>query len=105
MLFRPAMSPDVELANLWTGARAIWSQWDGYLRDGAGAKLVVELAERGVPLKVIHTSGHADIVDLKRLAQAIAPKKLVPIHTFDGDRFSEFFSNVARRKDGEWWEI
>ena len=85
------MSSDVETANLWTGARAIWSQWDGYLKDGPGAKVVAELAERGVPLKVIHTSGHADIVDLKRLVQAIARKRLVPIHTFDSDRFANSF--------------
>jgi ribonuclease J len=105
MLFRPAMSADIQKAGLWLGARAIWSQWDGYLKDGVGAKLVADLTERNVPLKIIHTSGHADIVDLKRLAQAIAPAKLVPIHTFDCNRFSEFFSNVVRRKDGEWWEI
>jgi ribonuclease J len=29
MLFRPAMGRDVEAANLWGNARAIWSQWDG----------------------------------------------------------------------------
>jgi ribonuclease J len=105
MLFRPAMLADVDKAQLWTGARAVWSQWDGYLKDGAGAKLSADLAERDVTLEVIHTSGHAYIADLKRLSGAIAPKRLVPIHTFDGDKYSEFFSNVVRRKDGEWWEV
>lgn len=105
MLFRPAMTWDVAQAGLWAGARAIWSQWDGYLKEGAGAKLAAELAEKGVPLEVIHTSGHADIVDLKRLAQSVAPRRLVPIHTFEGNRFAELFSNVVRRRDGEWWEV
>ena len=99
MLFRPAMLPDIDAAQLWHGARAIWSQWEGYLKEGAGAKLVSDLKERGVPLERIHTSGHADIADLKRLSEAISPKRLVPIHTFDGDRFAEFFANVVRRKD------
>jgi hypothetical protein len=40
---------------------------------------------------VIHTSGHASIGDLKRLANAIAPKALVPIHTFEGGKFAIFF--------------
>jgi ribonuclease J len=105
MLFRPAMAPDIDQAQMWPDARAIWSQWSGYLKDGAGAKLAAELMERSVPLEVIHTSGHADIGDLKRLSEAFAPNQLVPIHTFDGDRFSEFFSNVVRRQDGEWWEV
>ncbi len=105
MLFRPAMLADVDEAQLWNGARAIWSQWEGYLKEGAGSKLVSELKARGVPLERIHTSGHADIADLKRLSEAVSPKRLVPIHTFDGDRFAEFFANVVRRKDGEWWEV
>ena len=59
MLFRPAMGRDVEAANLWGNARAIWSQWDGYLEEGPGAKVKADLATRGIPLEVIHTSGHA----------------------------------------------
>lgn len=107
MLFRRAMMWDADKANLWTNARAIWSQWGGYLKDknGAGAKLRAALAERGVELETIHTSGHASIKDLKRLAAAIAPKALVPIHTFEGDRYPQLFDNVVRRSDGEWWEV
>lgn len=105
MLFRPAMMRDIDEANLWQGARAIWSQWDGYLKEGPGAKLQEDLKARNVTLENIHTSGHASIVDLKRLAAAIAPKSLVPIHTFEGDSFSKLFENVTRRNDGEWWKV
>ena len=105
MLFRPAMADEVETANLWPGTRAIWSQWDGYLKDGPGARLKADLATRGVPIEIIHTSGHASILDLKRLANAIQPDRLVPVHTFEGDSFSRYFDNVTRRSDGEWWEV
>lgn len=107
MLFRPAMLPDVDaLGTAWTGARAIWSQWDGYLRGGPGAMLKAALAARSVPLDVIHTSGHASVADLQRLAAAIAPGALVPVRTFEGDRFTALFgANVVRRADGEWWEV
>ena len=105
MLFRPAMLPDIDDAQLWHGAKAIWSQWECYLKEGAGAKLVGDLQARGVPLELIHTSGHADIPDLKRLSGAVCPKRLIPIHTFNGDQFAEFFANVVRHKDGEWWEV
>jgi ribonuclease J len=107
MLFRPAMLPDIDdLPGAWNGARMIWSQWNGYLPSPANQKFLSELAERDVSLEVIHTSGHASLMDLKRLAEAMAPDVLVPVHTFEGDRFADLFgSNVRRRTDGEWWEI
>jgi len=106
-LFRPAMLPDIDMVpGAWNGARIIWSQWDGYLPSPANQAFLSRLAERCVPLEVIHTSGHASIVDLKRLAEAMAPDVLVPVHTFGGDRFAGLFgTNVSRRMDGEWWEV
>lgn len=107
MLFRPAMLPDVDaLGTAWPGARVIWSQWDGYLQVGPGAMLKAALAARSVPLDVIHTSGHASVADLQRLAAAVAPDALVPVHSFEGDRFGGLFgSSVIRRADGEWWKV
>lgn len=105
MLFRPLMLPDLERNGALEGARVIWSQWDGYLADGSGARLKAQCDTRGIPFEVLHTSGHASIADLKRLAAAIAPKALVPIHTFEGWRFPELFGNVVARQDGEWWEV
>jgi ribonuclease J len=107
MLFRPAMLPDIDLMPAaWTDARIIWSQWEGYLPSDANQAFQAALAARGVPLEVVHTSGHASILDLKRLADAMAPNALVPVHTFSGDRFAELFGkNVSRRMDGECWEV
>jgi ribonuclease J len=105
MLFRPAMARDVEAADLWQNARAIWSQWDGYLKDGPGAKFKADLDAREVSLDHIHTSGHASIADLKRFAGALNPRRLIPIHTFEGDSFANYFDNVTRRRDGEWWDV
>ena len=107
MLFRPAMMFDVDdMPGAWTGARMIWSQWDGYLPSEANLVFQAKLAERSVPLEVIHTSGHASIPDLKRLAEAMAPDALVPVHTFEGNRFRDLFgTSVSRRADGEWWRV
>ena len=60
--------------------------------------------EHRIPWRTIHTSGHASVRDLKRLATALAPRALVPIHSFETGRFGEFFENVVQREDGEWWE-
>lgn len=105
LLFRPAMLKDLDGAECLNGAKAIWSQWDGYLKQPRGQELLTALADRSIPLVHAHTSGHASIADLKRLAAAIAPKTLVPIHTFEASRFPDYFDNVTLRNDGEWWEI
>ena len=36
------MMRDLDRANALTGARVIWSQWDGYLTEGAGAMLKLD---------------------------------------------------------------
>ena len=59
----------------------------------------------GNPLESIHTSGHASVADLKRFAAALAPRSLIPIHSFETGRFGEFFDNVVQREDGVWWEV
>jgi ribonuclease J len=53
----------------------------------------------------IHTSGHASISDLQRLARAINAKTVVPIHSFEAERFPEFFENVTIKQDGVWWNV
>jgi ribonuclease J len=52
----------------------------------------------------IHTSGHASIPDLQRLARAINARMVVPIHSFEAGRFPEFFDNVEIKEDGIWWD-
>jgi ribonuclease J len=105
MLFRPAMMRDLDLVpGALTGARMIWSQWDGYL--SANEDFQAELTARGVPLEVVHTSGHASVMDLKRLVEAMAPDVLVPVHTFEGEQYPALFGgDVRRHADGEWWAV
>jgi ribonuclease J len=105
MLFRGWMLKDLERAGALAGARVIWSQWEGYLTEGPGAKLKVDCEARSIPFEIIHTSGHASIADLKRLSAAVRPKALVPIHTFEPERFPELFVNVTLHQDGEWWDV
>lgn len=106
MLFRGLMMPDLVEANALSGARAFWSQWDGYLAEGsAGAKLRAECESRGIAFETIHTSGHASAGDLQRLARAVAPRRLIPVHTFERQKFPELFDNVKLIDDGEWTEV
>lgn len=82
----------------------IYSQWLGYLEDDThgryGVEELMQLREDPrVNFIYAHTSGHASLEDLKRLAEAINPKKLVPIHTEHKYEFEDHFQNVLVLED------
>ena len=79
--------------------------WEGYLKRKSTQAARTWLDENNIPVQVIHTSGHASVADLKRFAIALAPRRLVPIHSFETGRFAEFFNNVVQQQDGVWWEV
>lgn len=105
LLFRNSMRVDLERAGALAHARLIYSMWEGYLTDGSQKSLLEWKDRHQIPMDVVHTSGHASIADLKRFATAIAPKAVVPIHTFHRSSFKKHFSNVVELDDGEWWTI
>ncbi len=82
---------------------ALWSMWDGYLTEPSGVAFRTLLQAAGVPLGDLHTSGHASVPDLQRLAAALNARTLVPIHTEAAGRFPALFDRVVPRSDGEWW--
>jgi ribonuclease J len=102
--FRTSMMSEVEGARCLNGACAVWSMWFGYLEQPGQRRLLGFFERNGIPLVTHHASGHAYLADLQRLASAIAPARLVPIHSFAPDRFREFFDNVEVHRDGEWWD-
>ena len=105
MLFRPSMTEDIERAKCLEGVSLIYSLWSGYLKDGRYQWFIDWLDKHQVPIIRCHTSGHASLPDLQKLANAISAKRLVPIHTFEPDSYKLFFDNVEKRKDGEIWTV
>ncbi|MBU1044745.1 MAG: MBL fold metallo-hydrolase [Candidatus Omnitrophica bacterium] len=80
-----------------TGARIAYSMWDGYLTE----EFRKFCKSKGLNLEYIHTSGHATTEDLKTFAAALKPKHLIPIHTFDAEKYPKWFENVKILRDGE----
>ncbi|MEN6623558.1 MAG: MBL fold metallo-hydrolase [Smithella sp.] len=105
LLFRPLHCPDLERGNCLKGATYIYSQWEGYWEKDSYNKLKEWLERNSIPKLSIHISGHASPGDLKKIVAAINPRKVVPIHTFFPERYSELFQNVEVHNDGEWWEV
>lgn len=81
-----------------TKASAIYSMWHGYL-ERSDLSQFLEASE--VPIKEIHTSGHAYVSKLKELADALRPSFIIPMHTFHPEKYADLFSNVIQLKDGE----
>jgi ribonuclease J len=105
LMFNVGSGPALSMAGCLEGATAIWSLWPGYLKEDSGRRLMKFLDSHGIPMVKHHTSGHASTADLQRLSAAIKPSRLVPIHSFGSDRFSEFFGDVSVEPDGAWWEV
>jgi len=83
----------------------IYSQWQGYL-DGnytdyfGSDRIAAYRKDPAVNFVYAHTSGHAPVEDLQRLAAALKPKTLIPIHTEFAGEFSKCFEHVMTLKDG-----
>ena len=101
MLFRPSMIHDIERAGCLEDASLIYSMWPGYLKDERYQWFKDWLEKHQIPMIHYHTSGHAPVADLKRLADAISAKRVVPIHTFSPDSCPDLFANVEIWADGE----
>jgi ribonuclease J len=80
------------------GTKAIYSMWHGYLER---TDLVQFLESHNIELLEIHTSGHAYVEDLKKLANALAPRFVVPIHTFHPDQYDNIYKNIVQLDDGQ----
>lgn len=83
------------------GAKIIYSMWDGYLTE----EFKNFCNGKGLIIEPVHTSGHAELEDLKKFANALSPKKLIPIHTFERGKYPELFDNVQIIEDGEAFEL
>ncbi|MEX1014199.1 MAG: MBL fold metallo-hydrolase [Candidatus Paceibacterota bacterium] len=106
-LIRPSMKMDIDRIDKMENGNFIYSMWSGYLEQPKTKSFIEYLTSKGFSFHQVHTSGHADIETLKEMVNAMKPKNLVPIHTFDGDIYKHLFKNVnvKRAADREIIEI
>ena len=102
LLVRPSMKFDLEHISNIDGGNLIYSLWEGYLQKENTKKFIDYLSNKQFKVHKIHTSGHADIETLNQMVNAIKPKNIVPIHTFRGHEYKQYFNYpVLELKDGE----
>ena len=105
MLFRPSMARELSKDGLLGKASLIYSLWSGYLKDDRYKWFNAWIEDNGIKLTHCHTSGHAPVSDLQRLAKALCPSTIVPIHSFEPKQYEKLFDRVVIKNDGEIWRI
>ncbi|MCA1792802.1 MAG: hypothetical protein LC660_02835, partial [Desulfobacteraceae bacterium] len=105
LLFRPSMVRDFDKFPSLGKSILIYSLWSGYLQDEQYAWFKAWLNKKDISIYHCHTSGHAHVSDLQRLAESLLPETIVPIHSFEPQMYSEFFKNVRLEHDGVWWDV
>jgi ribonuclease J len=90
---------------LLSGTTCLHSSWSGYLKktDWETTRNKIE-AESGKLIEV-HTSGHMLSTDIIRFVKSLAPKTIVPVHTFEPEQFQLYLENVSIREDGMSWTV
>lgn len=92
---KSSMMRDVESLHGVQPGFFIYSLWNGYLETSKIKKIDGFLGGQGYITQKLHSSGHASIKDLNKLAQAINPKVLVPIHTNDPKSYKKEFKGLT----------
>jgi ribonuclease J len=107
IMLRPSLLSDffgkgMELrsADAW-----LFSMWSEYLKTPEYQQVRAAFDAAGARFASLHTSGHACRNDLVEFAQSIAPRHMVPIHSFTWDQHLDGFENVTRLRDGEAFTI
>lgn len=101
MIFRPSMLASDFGAKLPNESRCIFSRWQGYVETPDWQAVIHALSACGGDLVQAHTSGHISAEDLVEFVGQINPDRLIPIHTFEPERFRDFFPKVLEPADGD----
>ncbi|WP_437202098.1 MBL fold metallo-hydrolase [Planctomicrobium sp. SH664] len=105
MLFRPSMLESDFGGVLPVGSRCLYSRWTGYLDRPDWQPVRNALQSALGDLIEIHTSGHIHAADIAELVGQIKAKVVIPVHTFEPERFHTIAANVRILKDGETLEL
>lgn len=88
----------------------IYSQWLGYLKQNDQAhygsrEISSYKNDKSVNFFYAHTSGHATVEDLKKFAEALNPKYIIPVHTEYKNDYTSLFNNVVVLNDNEIFSL
>ncbi len=67
-----------------------YGMWKGYMQQESTKYFIEFMKSKGVKLRILHTSGHADEQTIERLISTVSPKSIVPVHTENANWFDKY---------------
>jgi len=101
LIFRDSLLEDYKPIGDFRDSVLIYSMYKGYMQEPRFETVQKFLKEKGIPVEIIHTSGHASFQDLKKFTDALKPAMLIPIHTFEPQMYTKLHANVRPLADDE----
>jgi ribonuclease J len=101
MIFRPSMLESDFGGMLPDASRCLYSRWTGYLDRPDWQPVRAALTETAGDLIKVHTSGHIYFEDIRDLVNRLNAQLVIPVHTFEPERFGSLRRAVRIPRDGE----
>jgi ribonuclease J len=105
MIFRPSMLESDFGGRLPDASRCLYSRWTGYLEKSEWQVTRSKLQDVRGGLIEVHTSGHIYADDIEGFVQQTQPGMVIPVHTFEPERFKAIHERVKILADGETWNF
>lgn len=104
IMFRSSMISDFKKINIKEGL-FIYSMWGGYLKESSMKPVLKFINDNSMKFEHLHTSGHASIETLEKVLRELRPKLLIPIHSFNPEKFKNIYGNIKLLRDNEKYYI
>jgi ribonuclease J len=105
MVFRPSMLESDFDWQLPPGALCLFSRWEGYLTQPEWQETERRLEAVGGKRETLHTSGHILEDDIARFVDEVAPRVVIPMHTFEPQRLEDLCERVHRLENGQQYPV
>lgn len=109
MNIRISMLRDIEKLRLKSkvldNAVVLYSLWEGYKEEKEYQEFLSRIAELGIDIITLHTSGHADYTAIKEMINITKPEIVIPIHTENKEKIRLYTNNAVILNDGEIYKV
>ncbi len=105
MVFRPSMIEFDFQGQLPAQCRCLYGYWPGYLTRKDWVEFQQKIAQVNGEFIQAHVSGHGYVADIISFVNSVNARTVIPIHTFEPQMFTEYFSNTLLLRDGQEWHV